>query len=70
MSQVCRSKISKKVFYLKQNSPSKYMISDHFLTINCVYKINNDTIQGTSQEVGDFIGGELVLGTWWINARG
>ena len=39
------------------------MISDHFLTINCVYKINNDTIQGTSQEVGDFIGGELVLGT-------
>ena len=36
-----------------------------------IYKIKsiksqfkNDTTQGTSREVGDFIGGELVLGTW------
>ena len=25
---------------------------------------NNNTIQGDSQEVGNFLGGELVLGTW------
>ena len=23
-------------------------------------------IQGNSQEVGNFLGGELVLGTWWV----
>ena len=30
-------------------------------------EITNDTIQGNSLEVGDFIGGGLVLGTWWWN---